>query len=81
MVHGGVTRGARVHGEDTGTATNIEDNLVLEEVGVLVDGVAVASCADFVLLNWLSVSASGFIQEIRLGGHTSISSWIPSCAR
>jgi len=57
---GGVARGAREHAEDTGTAANIEDNLVLEEVGVLVNGVAVASCADFILLNLLSASASGF---------------------
>ena len=65
---GGVARGARVHGEDTGTAANIEDNLVLEEVGVLVNGVAVASCADFILLNLLSASASGFTWDGGLGG-------------
>lgn len=45
----------RVHGEDTGTAADIEDNLVLEEVGILVDRVAVASCANLVFLN-LAVS-------------------------
>ena len=56
---GGVARGGRVHGKDAGTAANIEDNLVLEEVGVLVNGVAVASCADFIFLNLLSASASG----------------------
>lgn len=77
----GSARGARVHGEDTGTAANIEDNLVLEKVGVLVDRIAVASCADLVFLKprcqpLVSHPTSG----ARLGAHTSISSWMPSCA-
>lgn len=54
-MRGGVGREACVHGEDTGSAANIEDDLVLEEVGVLVDRVAVASCADLIFLH-LAVS-------------------------
>ena|SRR5690242_5136259 len=54
-MRGGVGRKACVHGEDTGSAANIEDDLVLEEVGVLVDRVAVASCADLIFLH-LAVS-------------------------
>lgn len=44
----------RIHGENRGTAANVEDNLVLEEVGVLVDRIAVASCADLIFLTLLS---------------------------
>lgn len=39
-----------LHAEDTGTAANIQDNLVLEEVAVLVDGVAVRAGTDIVFL-------------------------------
>lgn len=56
----------RVHGEDTGSAANIEDNLVFEEVGVLVDRVTVASCADFVLLCSLSVFVSSAQTQLGL---------------
>jgi hypothetical protein len=37
------------HAENGGTAADIEDDLVLEEVGVVVDGIAVALGADLVL--------------------------------
>lgn len=40
-----------LHAEDTGTAANIQDNLVLENVAVLVDGVAVGAGADIVFLH------------------------------
>jgi hypothetical protein len=42
------------HAEDGGTAANVEDDLVLEEVGVVVDGIAVALGADLVFLSRLS---------------------------
>jgi ribosomal protein S11 len=41
--------GECAHGQDAGSAANIEDDLVLEQVTVLVDGVAVAACAHVVL--------------------------------
>ena len=41
------------HAEDGGTAADIEDDLVLEEVGVVVDGIAVALGADLIFLRWL----------------------------
>ena len=37
----------------TWTAADIEDDLVLEEVGVVVDGIAVALGADLIFLRWL----------------------------
>jgi hypothetical protein len=41
--------GECAHGQDAGSAADIEDDLVLEQVTVLVDGVAVAACAHVVL--------------------------------
>jgi hypothetical protein len=41
--------GGCAHGENTGSAANIKDDLVLEEVTVLVDRVAVATGAHVVL--------------------------------
>jgi hypothetical protein len=41
------------HAENGGTAADIEDDLVLEEVGVVVDGIAVALGADLIFLRWL----------------------------
>lgn len=42
------------HAEDGGTAADIKDDLVLEEVGVVVDGIAVALGADLIFLRLLS---------------------------
>lgn len=42
-------RSGCAHGQNAGSATNIEDDLVLEQVTVLVDGVAVATGAHVVL--------------------------------
>jgi hypothetical protein len=42
------------HAENGGAAANVEDDLVLEEVGVVVDGVAVALGADLIFLWELS---------------------------
>jgi hypothetical protein len=39
-----------IHAENTGTATDIEDDLVLEDVAVLVDGITVGSCTDIIFL-------------------------------
>lgn len=39
-----------VHAENTGTAADIEDDLVLEDVAVLVDGITVGSCTDIIFL-------------------------------
>lgn len=38
------------HAEDGGTASDVKDDLVLEEVGVLVNGIAVALGSDFIFL-------------------------------
>ena len=38
------------HAENGGTAADVEDDLVLEEVGVVVDGIAVALGADLIFL-------------------------------
>lgn len=38
------------HAEDGGTAANVEDDLVLEDVGVVVDSIAVALGADLIFL-------------------------------
>lgn len=37
------------HGKNTSTAANVKNHLVLEEVGVLHNGVAVGECSDRVL--------------------------------
>lgn len=42
------------HAEDGSAAADIEDDLVLEEVGVVVDGIAVALGADLIFLRLLS---------------------------
>jgi hypothetical protein len=39
-----------IHAKNTGTAANIKDDLVLEDVAVLVDGIAVGSCTDIIFL-------------------------------
>lgn len=44
--------GENPHAENTGTTTDIENNLVLEDVAVLVDGVAVGTGTDIVFLYW-----------------------------
>ena len=44
--HGGVGK----HGKDGRSASDVEDDLVLEQVGVLVDGIAVRLGPDFVFL-------------------------------
>ena len=63
------------HAEDGGTAADIEDDLVLEEVGVVVDGIAVALGADLIFLSSLSGNVSAeCVGTVLL---TSISSWIP----
>lgn len=54
----------RVHGENRGTAADIKDDLVLEKVGVLVDGIAVAPGADLIFLS-LSVSFYPVVFEIQ----------------
>lgn len=46
-----VQAGERGHAEDGGAASDIEDDLVLEQVRVLVDGVAVALGSDFIFLD------------------------------
>ena len=40
----------RIHAEDTGSAADVEDDLVLENVAVLVDGIAVRPGTDIVFL-------------------------------
>ena len=45
------------HAQDGGAAADIEDDLVLEEVAVLVDGVAVALGPDLVFLQGRRVSS------------------------
>lgn len=47
-----------VHAEDSGTTTDIKHNLVLKEVCILIDGISVGSCADFVFLGFVSYSFS-----------------------
>jgi hypothetical protein len=42
--------GIDIHGEDTSSTSDIENNLVLKKVCVLVDGVLVGVGTDFVLL-------------------------------
>jgi hypothetical protein len=63
------------HAEDGGAAADVEDDLVLEEVGVVVDGVAVALGADLIFLWKLSGKDSAWM--FWTGSLTSISSWIP----
>jgi hypothetical protein len=43
-------RGQALHAENTGSATDIENNLVLEQVRVLVDRVLVCVCSHFIFL-------------------------------
>jgi hypothetical protein len=64
------------HAENGGTAADVEDDLVLEEVGVVVNGIAVALGADLVFLSRLlgMVRRESFSWMLLL---TSISSWIP----
>ena len=54
------------HAEDAGTAADVEDDLVLEEVGVVVDGIAVALGADLVFLSRLlgNGSAGKFFRAV-----------------
>ena len=40
-----------VHGENGGTATDIENDLVLEDVFVLDDSIHVRPCANFIFLH------------------------------
>jgi hypothetical protein len=42
--------GEYAHAENRGTAANVKDDLVLEQVGVLVNGIAVAPGANLVFL-------------------------------
>jgi hypothetical protein len=42
--------GKYAHAENRGTAANVKDDLVLEQVGVLVNGIAVAPGANLVFL-------------------------------
>ena len=73
-------KGAVPHAQDGGAAADIKDDLVLEEVAVLVDGVAVALGAHFVFLHAREVS-NVFLPRGNPRGagstRTSISSWIP----
>lgn len=39
-----------IHAQDAGPAAHIENDLVLEEVLVLIDGISVRSCADLIFL-------------------------------
>jgi hypothetical protein len=48
-IGGGVCK----HAEDGGTASNVKDDLVFEQVRVLVDRIAVALRADFIFLHAL----------------------------
>lgn len=47
--------GGCAHGQDAGTTADIEDDLVLEEVAVLVDGIAVAASAHIIFLKQSSL--------------------------
>ena len=42
--------GSDVHAQDGCTASDVQDDLVLEDVFVVVDGVAVGARADFIFL-------------------------------
>lgn len=50
----------RIHAENSGTASDIEDDLVLEKVGILVDRVSVALGSYFILLLRLLVCVRYF---------------------
>lgn len=39
-----------IHAQNTSSTADIEDDLVLEDVAVLVDGVAVRACAHIIFL-------------------------------
>ena len=55
------------HAEDSGTASDVEDNLVLEQVRVLVDRVAVRFRSDFIFLYSRSKISDGGISSIKTG--------------
>lgn len=69
----------RVHAQDGCTASDIEDDLVLEQVRILVDSVAVALGSDFIFLKRIVSRCDGGVMAGR-GNRTSISSWMPMCA-
>jgi hypothetical protein len=55
------------HAEDGGAAADVEDDLVLEEVGVVVDGIAVALGADFVFLrSLLELGSANGVEDVCL---------------
>lgn len=45
-----IVRCLHAHAENTGSTSDIKNDLVLEDVAVLVDRVAVGSCADIIFL-------------------------------
>ena len=59
-------RGESRHAKDSCTASNIEHHFVLEDVPVLVYGVSIRLCANFIFLNCKCVSetAGGSAQSL-----------------
>ena len=70
----GVEQAHCLHGQDGRSAADIEDDLVLEDVGVLSDGVHVRPSADLIFLVTMSASIPTTFSRRKL---TSISSWMP----
>ena len=64
-----------IHAENARAATNVENDLILEEMLILVDGISIGSGPDLIFLEYRSLFNK--IQARFLQPHTSISSWIP----
>jgi hypothetical protein len=62
--------GEREHAKDGGTASDVEDDLVLEQVWVLVDGIAVALRADFIFLH--ACVSRMFVEALSLWGRVGL---------
>ena len=73
--------GSDVHAEDGCTASHVEDDFVLEDVLVVVDGVAVGAGADLIFLFHCCQSLSPTAGLAHCGEPTNISSWMPEVAR
>ena len=53
-----------VHAENTGTATNVQDNLILENVTILVDRITVRSGTDIIFLEKRSALVINVVCEM-----------------
>ena len=54
-----------IHAEDGCTASNVQDDFVLEDVLVVVDGISVGASADFIFL-FIPYQLPAYVQHISL---------------